>query len=850
MSDRRNNNPEPNRALDKNTLLDKISRHLPGVLYQFLMTPEKKASFPYATEGVREVFELSPAEVQEDAHRAFSRVHPDDYDRVMETIDFSFNTLNLWKFEFRVVLPRKGASWIRGIARPEKLADGSVLWHGYLREINELKEIAEMIETFFEISPDLLCITDLKGNFIRVNRAWEMLLGYSEDFLITKNSLDFIHPEDEEKTLQTLEEIRTRERALDFVYKHRGRDGEYRHLEWRAQRRGSFIYAAARDITERVHAQQEAAHRNDLLKYIIEHNRSAVAVHDKDLNYLYVSNKYLETFRVKEENIIGKHHYEVFPDLPQKWREVHQRALQGEVSGAGEDPYYRKDGTVDWTQWECRPWYQQDGSVGGIIVYTEVITDRKRMEQNLYREKEQFKTTLLSVGDGVISTTREGRIKVMNPVAETLTGWSLEEALGKPLDQVFIILDEKTKKNCLNPAMKAMDTGEALKLEGPILLISKTGREIPIQDSTSPIKDREGRVTGAVIVFQDFTEERKREKQIEYLSFHDSLTGLYNRRYMEDSTRRLDTPRSLPFSVIRVDVNGLKLTNDAFGHAMGDRLLQEAARILKKCCRAEDILCRTGGDEFDILLPRTTPDEAKAIMARIHKEAAASPVDNMILSLAIGHGVKEHPDQSIFDVLKEADDRMYKNKLQYGRTMRSQVIETLLESLHNKYDQEQLHTEMVSKYSVMLARGMNLSPGEVKEMETAGLLHDIGKIMFPPELLHKIQNLTDQDWEIIRKHPLTGYQLLRGVDEYAGFAEYVLYHHEHWNGSGYPEGLKGKAIPLQARILSVADAYQAMTTPRPYRRALSKEEALGELKKNAGSQFDPEIVRMFVHMME
>lgn len=130
-------------------------------------------------------------------------------------------------------------------------------------------------------------------------------------------------------------------------------------------------------------SEEQLVHSRDLMRYIIEHNRSAVAVHDRDLKYLYVSQRYLDDYKVSDKDIIGKHHYEVFPDLPQKWRNVHQKALRGEISSAEKDAYIREDGTVDWTRWECRPWYEADGSIGGIIVYTEVITERIESEKKI-----------------------------------------------------------------------------------------------------------------------------------------------------------------------------------------------------------------------------------------------------------------------------------------------------------------------------------------------------------------------------------------------------------------------------------------------------------------------------------
>jgi diguanylate cyclase (GGDEF)-like protein/PAS domain S-box-containing protein len=608
-----------------------------------------------------------------------------------------------------------------------------------------------------------------------------------------------------------------------------------------------YIVGSSKDISDRKKAEEDLIQFNNLIEYIIKHNSSGIAVHDKNMNYMYVSERYLERYGLKGKNIIGKNHYEVFPDLPQKWREAHKRSLKGEVISKKEDPYYRKDGSVDWTKWETRPWYEKDGSIGGIIIYTEIITEQIEMEEEIYREREQFKTTLLSVGDAIISTDKKGNIKLMNNVAEKLTGWTQEEAQNKSLEKVLTLIHEISRKPCDNPAKKALKWGKTVEMENHTILISKDGREIPIEDSSAPIKDRDGNITGVVIVFRDFTEKREKQKQIEYLSFHDHLTGLYNRRYMEDSIKRLDTNRNIPFSIIVTDVNGLKLTNDAYGHDMGDKLLIKVSDILKSSCRKEDIICRVGGDEFVVLLPGIDKEKAEEITDRIVEESHNASLDSVIISLAVGYATKNRDDKDILEVYKEADNKMYKNKLRYGKIMRNKTIETVLLNINNKYDNEQIHTERVSQYCEGIARAMNLNNNEIEDAKVAGALHDIGKIIVPTEILNKKSRLTEEDWETIKKHAVTSYQLLKSVNEYAHLAEAVLYHHERLDGSGYPEGLREDEIPLLSKIIAVADAYEAMTANRPYQQKKTKEEAVKELKKYSGTHFDEDIVEVFVN---
>ena len=172
-------------------------------------------------------------------------------------------------------------------------------------------------------------------------------------------------------------------------------------------------------------------HSHDLIDYIISHARSSIAVHDRDLKYIYVSKRYIEEYKIKEPNLIGKHHYEVFPDLPQKWRDVHQRSLAGEVLSAEEDPYHREDGSVDWTRWECRPWYESDGSIGGITIYTEVINDRKKVEEELRESEEKYRLLIENQTDLVVKVDIEGKFQFISPSYCEMFGMTNEELIGK-----------------------------------------------------------------------------------------------------------------------------------------------------------------------------------------------------------------------------------------------------------------------------------------------------------------------------------------------------------------------------------------------------------------------------------
>jgi diguanylate cyclase (GGDEF)-like protein/PAS domain S-box-containing protein len=358
--------------------------------------------------------------------------------------------------------------------------------------------------------------------------------------------------------------------------------------------------------------------------------------------------------------------------------------------------------------------------------------------------------------------------------------------------------------------------------------------------------DNQGNAIRLIATLQDITKRRKVEEEVIFLSYHDKLTGLYNRRFYEEEVKRLDTERNLPISVIIGDVNGLKLVNDAFGHAKGDVLLQKAAAAIQSACRADDIVARWGGDEFVILLPKTKSEEAERIIERIKQQYSNQQVNALSISISFGWDTKKKIDQDIHKVLKSAEDYMYKHKIIENENVRSNIIGTIIKTLHEKNPREEQHSERVSEICQSIGKAMGFSEIEVTKLKVIGLLHDIGKIAIEEGILNKPGKLTKQEWNEIKRHPEIGYRILTTSYDMLELASCILAHHERWDGRGYPNRLKGEAIPRIARIIALADSYDAMTSKRSYRDSLSEKEALLEIRKNSGTQFDPEIARIFI----
>lgn len=467
-------------------------------------------------------------------------------------------------------------------------------------------------------------------------------------------------------------------------------------------------------------------------------------------------------------------------------------------------------------------------------------------QKELNDSKKKLEATLTSVGDGVFAVDVDLNIVFMNPVAQKLTGWAYEEVLGKPIKDVFRIINEYTREEVPSPIEKVFLVHEIVELANHTMLIAKDGTEIPIEDTAAPIFDESGEITGCVLVFRDSSERKERQKRIEYLSYHDQLTDLYNRRFFEEELRRLDVERNLPLSIIYADVNGLKVINDAFGHECGDMLLVEVADAMKAACRADDIIARVGGDEFVILLPSTDPAFAESIIRRIKERVETVFVNGMSASVSLGLETKTDSTQNTNEIMNRAEQGMYQEKIQDAGGYRSVVIHEVFDALIHKVPWAKEHASRVRQLCDLLGQALGMSASDLIEMRIAAELHDIGNVSLGADLLNKPGTLNDKEWVQIKKHPETGYRLLGTCSEYYNIADIVLAHHERIDGTGYPMQLKGDEINWKARVLAVAEAFDTMVHPQPYRAAMSHAEAVSELVRNKGTQFDSEIVDAFV----
>lgn len=625
----------------------------------------------------------------------------------------------------------------------------------------------------------------------------------------------------------------------------------------------SIVYTLYRLTTKRIRRAEseqqrfdrELGENHDRLSSLIEATR--VGTWEWDIPTGIMS------FNERWAQMLGYTLEELEPQHIQVWKDLmHPQDLK--VSESLLEKVFSRD--VDYYELECRMKHKDGHWVwvlerGKVVSWSpedtplqmagthDDISERKRIERLFFIEKNRLEATLMSVGDGVITTDMHGKVVMLNKVAENLTGWTIDEAKGQDFGDVFTTMDANTGAPGDNPVKRVLESGLAVELWDDSILVAKDGIEHFINDSASPIKDEQGSMNGVVLVFRDSSHHRTERETILRLGFTDQLTQLQNRRAYDLELEKMQQGNLFPIAFILADVDGLKLANDAFSHDTGDLLLQRVAKVLRDASDPGDLVARVGGDEFLVLMHQATLELAENRVLAINETLREEKVGHMTISLSTGIAVLETGDMDPLLAYRHAERRMYRQKLTESPKRKKVIIETLLSVQHQNYPRMKIHSEQVSMLCGKLSRMLELSESDTETMRRAGLYHDLGKIAMDQTILEKPSSLNEHEWYDVKRHSEVGYNILRSVPEYYDIAETVLYHHERWDGNGYPKGLEANDIPLYSRILSICDAYDAMIGAKPYATPKGKSEALQEIMQFRGSQFDPDLAALFVTMM-
>jgi diguanylate cyclase (GGDEF)-like protein/PAS domain S-box-containing protein len=489
-------------------------------------------------------------------------------------------------------------------------------------------------------------------------------------------------------------------------------------------------------------------------------------------------------------------------------------------------------------------------NLNGNQYLLESITDisqyNNRVEVKLKNLEKRLKILFEYAPDAYYLSDTMGNFIDGNRAAENLVGYEREELIGKNFLKLNILLPSQIKV-----AAKLLAKNILRKPTGPdeFILIRKDGRQVEVEISTYPVKiENKNIVLG---IARDITERKKLEDKLKQAANHDSLTGLYSRSFFEEEMKLLSKEREISIGLIVLDIDGLKYINDILGHQEGDKLLINLSKILLATFRPSDVIARIGGDEFAVLIRDVDNNKLNETAQRLNNNILAynqklKSYQNPI-HVSAGYAIKDVPTKKIEQVLKEADDMLFKEKIPKREDVRKSILNVIKTTMLEKDLTTKERIGRLTSLASSFSDAMNLSDEEKRKLILTTELHDIGKIVIPDDVLNKRGKLSFEDFEHIKKHPEAGYRIAMAIPEISHVAEYILYSHERWDGKGYPKELIGEEIPLISRMTLIIDAYDAITNNRPYRKASSIKQAINELKYNAGTQFDPELIDIFVN---
>lgn len=729
--------------------------------------------------------------------------------------------------------------------------------------LNDLILSGRIFETSIKNAPVPIMIHAEDGSVLNISQAWINLTKYDKDDILTIDDwTEQAYGAKKESVRQFIDQLYSlTEVQHDGEFEVRTKDNRILLWDFHSVRIGKLpdgravAMSAANDVTARKEMETTLKQSEMLLRESKERfetlfNNAPLGYQSLDTDgYIReVNQTWLDLLGYRIEEVAGKW----FGDfLTEKCKDLFKARFElfkdlGKIKTKFE--MIHKNQEVKSIEFEGMIGFDSKGKFKQTYCILNDVTERDRFEQERNQINEQI---------------AESEKKYRLLTTQMPLGLALHEVIcddsGKPIDFRFIDVNDSwetvmgVKKEVVlgNRVMELFPNTEEywIDLYGKVAI---TGKPIRFENYASELdKYLLSNVYSPdpgyfAVIVEDITQRTKAEKELKYLSTHDVLTGLTNRDYFSEQLIQLDKAENRPISVISFDINGLVIINEAFGYNQGNEFIRFVSGSLQESFSEDDVISRISGDEFAVIMINTSSDQAREQALKLAQTIKSYNYKEVGISVAFGIATKTD-SEDISKLLLLSENDMLSSKLFDSQSHRNQSIQAIIKAYNEKNPREEAHTQRVSDISERFGIILGMSNDNINKLKAISHLHDIGKIAIDEGILNKPGKLTVEEWEIIKKHPEIGARIISSSNEYALIAEDILAHHERFDGKGYPKGISGKDIPLRARIISIVDSYDAMTSDRPYRKAMTHKEAVNEIIKCAGTQFDPELVDIFIN---
>ncbi|MGE5381645.1 MAG: PAS domain S-box protein [Methylocystaceae bacterium] len=720
---------------------------------------------------------------------------------------------------------------------------------------DELRQTLELFDAIINSVNDGLAICDyVSGRITEVNQKIAEIFGYRKDEITQLNLYHLWHSEGEygqNSLMSVIKQVRNVGPQIvnwPLYRKNKTLIWVNANLRYTVIRGREVILITLRDVTDLLSVTNQLRQSEERFKLaaslasdlIYEENTAVGELYwygDIDKLLGYAPGTFPRTTRAWKQAID--------PDLLPSVQQEIDRCTGMDNHFQLEYRVKKQDGNWIWISERGKNVVDNTGKIIRCIGTITDVSKLKQVYKSLEASEERFRLLTENARDIIFSIQIKPELKVfyMSPALTWITGYLPEE---------FYINPELLRQR-IEPQHQGL-TGRIIEKE---VNFNSTWRASWRRKDSSVIWTEQNAIVihelDKVIiqgVARDITETRRLEEKMMYMATHDALTGLMNRQSFEEHLNQI-VEDTISWSLIVIDLDGLKLINDTMGHQVGDFLLKATGEIIKEACANNRIYARIGGDEFAMLLAdnniTVVSDIINSVKQLVNK---FNHLNNTYLSLSIGYAISGSEGVTNANLFKEADNNMYRYKLLNSQSIRSSIIRGLSYTLRARDFQTEGHGERIQNLILQLARAVPLADNRLNDLVLLAQFHDIGKVGIPDHILFKTGALDEREFETMKRHSEIGYRIAQSVPDLATVSDWILKHHEWWNGEGYPLGLKGEQIPIECRILSIVDAYDAMINNRPYRKAMSSQQAIAELEKWAGKQFDPDLVPLFISIIK